>query len=90
MNRQTDGNNGETSGLPLNHAASESAQSQVRREYSLICKTGPGEGISLGALILAWGMLVDNAIVVVEGILVNIQRGAALRKPQFSFVQTAR
>ncbi len=51
--------------------------------------TGPGEGISLGALILALGMLVDNAIVVVEGILVNIQRGAALRKPQFSFVQTA-
>ncbi|MCZ6654893.1 MAG: efflux RND transporter permease subunit, partial [Planctomycetota bacterium] len=33
------------------------------------------ERISLGALILALGMLVDNAIVIVEGILVNIQRG---------------
>ncbi|MDY0163397.1 efflux RND transporter permease subunit [Desulfobotulus sp.] len=31
--------------------------------------------ISLGALILALGMLVDNAIVVTEGILVKIQRG---------------
>jgi multidrug efflux pump subunit AcrB len=33
------------------------------------------ERISLGALVIALGMLVDNAIVVVEGILVNIQRG---------------
>ncbi len=33
------------------------------------------ERISLGALIIALGMLVDNAIVVVEGILVNIQKG---------------
>jgi len=33
------------------------------------------ERISLGALIIALGMLVDNAIVVVEGILVNIQSG---------------
>ena len=31
--------------------------------------------ISLGALILALGMLVDNAIVVVEGVLVKLQRG---------------
>ncbi len=31
--------------------------------------------ISLGALILALGMLVDNAIVVTEGILINIQKG---------------
>ncbi|WP_394241036.1 efflux RND transporter permease subunit [Vibrio astriarenae] len=31
--------------------------------------------ISLGALIIALGMLVDNAIVVTEGILVGIQRG---------------
>lgn len=31
--------------------------------------------ISLGALILALGMLVDNAIVVTEGILVKIQQG---------------
>ncbi len=33
------------------------------------------ERISLGALIIALGMLVDNAIVVVEGILINLQRG---------------
>ncbi|WP_179379964.1 efflux RND transporter permease subunit [Jannaschia marina] len=32
--------------------------------------------ISLGALIIALGMLVDNAIVVVEGTLVRVQRGA--------------
>ncbi|MFI3246363.1 MAG: efflux RND transporter permease subunit [Ferrimonas sp.] len=31
--------------------------------------------ISLGALIIALGMLVDNAIVIVEGILVGMQRG---------------
>jgi len=31
--------------------------------------------ISLGALIIALGMLVDNAIVVTEGILINIQGG---------------
>lgn len=31
--------------------------------------------ISLGALIIALGMLVDNAIVVVEGILIGLQRG---------------
>lgn len=31
--------------------------------------------ISLGALVIALGMLVDNAIVVVEGILVGLQRG---------------
>lgn len=33
------------------------------------------ERISLGALIIALGMLVDNAIVVVDGILVRIQKG---------------
>ncbi len=32
--------------------------------------------ISLGALVLALGMLVDNAIVIVEGVLVKSQRGA--------------
>ena len=31
--------------------------------------------VSLGALIIALGMLVDNAIVVVEGVLVGTQRG---------------
>lgn len=33
------------------------------------------ERISLGALIIALGMLVDNAIVVVEGILIKVQKG---------------
>ena len=33
------------------------------------------ERISLGALIIALGMLVDNAIVVTEGMLIRIQRG---------------
>ncbi|GAB6096755.1 efflux RND transporter permease subunit [Desulfatiferula olefinivorans] len=33
------------------------------------------ERISLGALIIALGMLVDNAIVVVDGILIRISRG---------------
>ncbi len=33
------------------------------------------ERISLGALIIALGMLVDNAIVVVDGVLVQMQRG---------------
>ncbi len=36
----------------------------------------PMHRISLGALIIALGMLVDNAIVVAEGILVGLQRGA--------------
>ncbi len=34
------------------------------------------ERISLGALIIALGMLVDNAIVVIEGILVRYQQGS--------------
>ncbi len=33
------------------------------------------ERISLGALIIALGMLVDNAIVVTEGIMINISKG---------------
>jgi multidrug efflux pump subunit AcrB len=33
------------------------------------------ERISLGALIIALGMLVDNAIVITEGMLIRIQRG---------------
>ncbi len=36
----------------------------------------PMHRISLGALIIALGMMVDNAIVVTEGILVGVQRGA--------------
>jgi multidrug efflux pump subunit AcrB len=35
------------------------------------------ERISLGALIIALGMLVDNAIVVVDGILIGLKRGEA-------------
>lgn len=37
----------------------------------------PMHRISLGALIIALGMMVDNAIVVTEGILVGVQRGKA-------------
>ena len=37
------------------------------------------ERISLGALIIAMGMLVDNAIVIAEGMLINIQRGMNAR-----------
>ncbi len=36
--------------------------------------------VSLGALIIALGMLVDNAIVVVEGTLVRVQRGEETAK----------
>ncbi len=38
------------------------------------------ERISLGALIIALGMLVDNAIVVVDGMLVRMQKGMAPEK----------
>ena len=37
------------------------------------------ERISLGALIIAMGMLVDNAIVIAEGMLIGIQRGQLAR-----------
>lgn len=37
------------------------------------------ERISLGALIIAMGMLVDNAIVVAEGMLINMARGMTAR-----------
>ncbi len=48
------------------------------------------ERISLGALIIALGMLVDNAIVVVEGILVNSQKGMTKREAASKIVkQTA-
>jgi multidrug efflux pump subunit AcrB len=36
----------------------------------------PMHRISLGALIISLGMMVDNAIVVTEGVLVGVQRGA--------------
>ena len=48
------------------------------------------ERISLGALIIALGMLVDNAIVVVDGMLVRMQRGMKGRKAALEVVgQTA-
>lgn len=37
------------------------------------------ERISLGALIIAMGMLVDNAIVVAEGMLIHMQKGKSAR-----------
>ncbi len=36
--------------------------------------------VSLGAIIIAMGMLVDNAIVVADGILVDLKRGVARKK----------
>jgi len=45
------------------------------------------ERISLGALIIALGMLVDNAIVVVEGILVNAQKGMSKKEGAIAIVK---
>ena len=42
--------------------------------------------ISLGALIIALGMLVDNAIVVVEGTLVRVQKGESAAKASRAIV----
>ena len=48
------------------------------------------ERISLGALIIALGMLVDNAIVIVDGMLVRFQQGMGRRKAALDVVsQTA-
>ena len=43
--------------------------------------------VSLGALILALGMLVDNAIVVADGILVRVQRGSERRQAALDVVK---
>ncbi|GEM80283.1 efflux RND transporter permease subunit [Vibrio superstes] len=43
--------------------------------------------ISLGALIIALGMLVDNAIVVVEGILIGIRRGLSKSEAAIAIVK---
>ncbi|WPL15909.1 Multidrug transporter MdtC [Thiorhodovibrio winogradskyi] len=43
--------------------------------------------ISLGALIIALGMLVDNAIVVTDGILVRLRRGEERRTAAIAVVQ---
>jgi multidrug efflux pump subunit AcrB len=48
---------------------------------------GTLQRVSLGALVLAMGMLVDDAVVVIDGILVDTQRG--LKKP-LSLTNTAR
>ena len=45
------------------------------------------ERVSLGALIIALGMLVDNAIVVVEGILVGAQGGQTKREAAIRIVK---
>jgi multidrug efflux pump subunit AcrB len=45
------------------------------------------ERISLGALIIALGMLVDNAIVVVDGILIRVQRGESAKQAAAAVVQ---
>jgi len=48
------------------------------------------ERISLGALIIALGMLVDNAIVVVDGVLVKMEQGIDARRGAIDVVkQTA-
>ena len=48
------------------------------------------ERISLGALIIALGMLVDNAIVVVDGVLVRLQKGEEVKSAAIEVVkQTA-
>ena len=43
--------------------------------------------ISLGALIIALGMLVDNAIVVADGILVRVERGEAREQAALEIVR---
>ncbi len=45
------------------------------------------ERVSLGALIIALGMLVDNAIVIVDGILVRLQRGKKAFDAAFEVVR---
>ncbi|WP_158774632.1 efflux RND transporter permease subunit [Cobetia sp. L2A1] len=46
--------------------------------------------ISLGALIIALGMLVDNAIVVTEGMLIGLQRGKTKRQAAHEVVSQNR
>ena len=45
------------------------------------------ERISLGALIIALGMLVDNAIVVVDGMLIKMQKGVEPKRAASEVVQ---
>ncbi|MDR0688244.1 MAG: efflux RND transporter permease subunit [Prevotellaceae bacterium] len=50
----------------------------------LLAFGGTLQRISLGAFIVAMGMLVDNAIVVIDGILVERKKGSPLRASLFS------
>ncbi len=43
--------------------------------------------ISLGALIIALGMLVDNALVITEGIMVGLQRGSSRTRAAYEIVK---
>lgn len=45
------------------------------------------ERISLGALIIALGMLVDNAIVVVDGVLIRMQKGESAERAASTVVK---
>ena len=45
------------------------------------------ERISLGALIIALGMLVDNAIVIVDGVLVRLEKGIDAKKGSIEIVK---
>jgi multidrug efflux pump subunit AcrB len=45
------------------------------------------ERISLGALIIALGMLVDNAIVVVDGVLIRLQKGQEAKAAAIAVVK---
>ena len=47
------------------------------------------ERISLGALIIALGMLVDNAIVVVDGVLVKLEQGIDAKRGSIEVVKQA-
>jgi len=47
------------------------------------------ERISLGALIIALGMLVDNAIVIVDGMLIKMQKGVERNRAAIEVVQQA-
>ncbi|NAW56354.1 MULTISPECIES: efflux RND transporter permease subunit [unclassified Vibrio] len=45
------------------------------------------ERVSLGALIIALGMLVDNAIVVVDGVLIRMQKGKPAKEASIDVVR---
>ncbi len=53
----------------------------------LLSTGGTLQRISLGAFIVAMGMLVDNAIVIIDGIIVDLQKG---RRTKSTFTRTAK